>query len=298
MAKKLVQRIDGILKHIDAIQSEMNGVSFEEFKLQHLLPEAVSFNLAQIGERMSKLEEILKDNYPLLPWKEARRMRNIIIHDYDNANYEIIFTTAINDLSILKNDLKKIKEDISKTFNKSFETKRLILKPWNDFDAFELFELAKEPEIGYWCGWKAHEHIRDSLFALHNFLELEENYAICLKDNEEIIGSISLDFECSFIQDNNECGIGFWIGKPYWNNGYATEAAEELIKHSFENLNINKIWCGYYEGNERSKKVQEKLGFTNHQLCNNIEVPQLKTTRIGYSNNLTKEQWAQNHKQS
>ena len=75
MASKIVQRIDGILKHIIVVQREMNNISFNDFKKQTLLPDAISFNLAQIGERMNKLEEVLKDKYPDLPWKEARKMR-------------------------------------------------------------------------------------------------------------------------------------------------------------------------------------------------------------------------------
>jgi RimJ/RimL family protein N-acetyltransferase len=60
---------------------------------------------------------------------------------------------------------------------------------------------------------------------------------------------------------NDECEIGFWIGVPYQNNGYATEACMEIIRHCFEKLNFNAVWCGYYDGNEKSRRVQEKCGF-------------------------------------
>ena len=39
------------------------------------------------------------------------------------------------------------------------------------------------------------------------------------------------------------------------------EAARELLRHAFLDLNLVRIWCGYYDGNDKSKRVQEKLGF-------------------------------------
>lgn len=291
MGKKIIQRIDGVLKHISTIEKEMNNISFDIFKTRSILADAVSFNLAQVGERMNKLEEILKDDYPNLPWKEARKMRNLIVHDYDSANFETIYDTAVNDLPILKQELQKIKDDINHINEKSLETNRLILRPWNDYDAIELFELAKDPEVGFWCGWEPHKHIRDSLFALHNFLEVDECYAICLKESKEIVGSIGLKHDNDLTMNKKEYELGYWVGKPYWNNGYVTEAALELIRHAFEDLNTNILWCGYYEGNKRSKHVQEKLGFEYHHFCEDVEVPQLNTTRKGYTNFLTKEKW-------
>lgn len=291
MANKVIQRIDGVLKHINVVQKEINGVSFDDFKKQTILPDAISFNLAQIGERMNKLEEILMDKYPSLPWKQARKMRNIIVHDYDNTDYKIVYDTATIDLPILKVELQAIKDDINHVSEKTLETDRLILRPWNDFDAYELLELAKEPEIGFWCGFEPHKHIRDSLFVLHNILEAEENYAVCLKENKQIIGSISLSFHTELASGDNECELGYWVGKPFWNNGYITEASKELIRHGFEDLSVTNIWCGYYDGNERSKRVQEKLGFKYHHTCYDAVVPQLKITRIGHSSLLTKEHW-------
>lgn len=288
MAKKIIQRIDGILKHIDAVMKEMNGISFIDFQSQTLLPDAIAFNLAQIGERMNKLEEILKDDYPNLPWKEAKIMRNIIVHDYDSVSLETVYDTVVNDLPTLKKDLQIIKDTMNCVSEQSLVTKRLILRPWNDYDALDLFDLAKEPEIGFWCGWEPHKHIRDSLFALHNFLEAKETYAVCLKENGEIVGSIGLIGNDKI---DNEYELGFWIGKPFWDNGYATEAANAVIKHAFEDLNANIIWCGYYDGNERSKHVQENLGFEYHHFCENTEVVQLGIIRRSHINVLTKEKW-------
>lgn len=279
MAEKIIQRIDGINKHIDYIQKELNGISFDVFKNKRLLPEAICFSLAQVGERMNKLEELLCERFPDLPWKQARKMRNIIVHDYDGVDYETVYITSTQDLPILKKQLLEVKDDIEKINEKSICTERLMLRPWCDYDADELFELAKEPEIGYWCGWEKHKHIRDSFFALHNFLEVPETYAILLKENHKLIGSISLKFETNLAKNKNECELGFWVGKPFWNNGYTTEAAKKIIDHAFDDLNISAIWCGYYKGNEKSKRVQEKLGFKYQYTCDNITVYPLNESR-------------------
>lgn len=291
MAEKIMQRIDGILRQIERIQTEMDGVSFDEFSQKRLLPEAVSFSLAQIGERMNKLEELLSDRYPTLPWKEARKMRNLIVHDYDHVDFGIVFATVTNDLPALKRDFLKIKEDIQLSIGSSIFTRRLMLRPWNDFDAEELFELAKEPEIGYWCGWKPYEHIRDAFFMLHNFLEVDENYAICLKENGKIIGSIGIYCDTDLARDGRECELAYWIGKPFWYEGYATEAATEITRRAFKDLDKSMIWCGIYEGNDRSKRVLEKLGFVYHHEYIDKKSSSTGMERKVLVNALIKSQW-------
>lgn len=54
---------------------------------------------------------------------------------------------------------------------------------------------------------------------------------------------------------------------------------------------MNRIWCGYYEGNEKSRRVQEKLGFLHYGTTEGIELPLLGEVRIGHSNIMTRERW-------
>ena len=63
---------------------------------------------------------------------------------------------------------------------------------------------------------------------------------------------------------DTEGEIGYWIGVPFWGKGLIPEAVRELVRHGFEDLNLDKIWCGYFDGNEKSKRVQEKCGFSWH----------------------------------
>ena len=58
---------------------------------------------------------------------------------------------------------------------------------------------------------------------------------------------------------DDECELGYWIGKPFWGQGLIPEAAKELLRYAFEDLGMRAVWCGYYEGNEKSRRVQETL---------------------------------------
>ncbi|MBR3094866.1 MAG: GNAT family N-acetyltransferase, partial [Clostridia bacterium] len=69
------------------------------------------------------------------------------------------------------------------------------------------------------------------------------------------------------------------------------EAARELLRRAFEALGMRKVWCAYYDGNEKSKRAQEKLGFRYQWTTERVDVPLLGEVRKGHVNCLTKEEW-------
>jgi RimJ/RimL family protein N-acetyltransferase len=178
------------------------------------------------------------------------------------------------------------------------QTKRLALRPWTETDAESLYAYAKDPDIGPIAGWPAHTSEEESLDAIRNVLTGAECYAICKKDSDEAIGAIELKLNghTDMTERDDECELGYWIGKPFWGRGYIPEAATELIRHGFEDLGMTTIWCGYYDGNTQSKRVQEKLGFIYHHTCKEVPVPLMNETRIGHTNVMTKEQWSRTQK--
>ncbi|CCV64387.1 GCN5-related N-acetyltransferase [Alteracholeplasma palmae J233] len=173
------------------------------------------------------------------------------------------------------------------------ETKRLILRPWNSSDAESLFEYAKDPDVGPIAGWPPHKSLDESKAVIKNVLNGKECYAICLKENNRAIGSIELKLNghTNMSDKNDECELGYWLGKEFWKNGYMTEAVKELIRYGFEELGMNVIWCGYYDGNIKSKGLQEKCGFTYYRTTPNIKLTLLDEYRTGHTNILTKEKW-------
>ena len=178
-------------------------------------------------------------------------------------------------------------------------TQRLILRKWTQADADSLFEYASSPEVGPIAGWPAHKSAEESRNVIKNALNGAECYAICEKENNIAIGSaeLKLNGHTDMTQHEDECELGYWLGKPFWGRGYMPEAAQELLKHAFEDLGMRAVWCGYYDGNEKSKRVQQKLGFVFHHTCNEVPVPLLNEVRTVHTNVLTKEHWLDIHKQ-
>ena len=172
------------------------------------------------------------------------------------------------------------------------ETKRLILRPWQETDAQKLYEYAKDPDVGPPAGWPPHTSEEDSQEIIRNVLSAPETYAVCLKEGTAV-GSIGLKRKgnTDMTDRDDECELGYWIGKPYWGQGLIPEAARELLRYAFEELKMRAVWCGYYEGNEKSRRVQEKLGFVYRYTTHNLDVKLLNERRTGHTSLLTKEHW-------
>ena len=178
------------------------------------------------------------------------------------------------------------------------QTERLILRPWREEDAESLFLYAKDPAVGPIAGWPAHQSVEESLEVIRTVFSVPETYAIILRETGSPIGCIGLKTgDSTDLTDRiDECELGYWLGVPYWGKGLMTEAAMEMIRHAFEHCGMNKIWCGYYDGNTRSKRVQEKCGFVYQWETDNVDVPLMHETRKGFVSCLTKEEWMNRNK--
>ncbi len=160
------------------------------------------------------------------------------------------------------------------------KTERLILRKWKEKDAEILYGLAKDPEIGKGAGWLPHKDSDYSKAIIRTVLSEDGEYAITLNDGRDIpIGSIGVRIGSSEkrgILRDDEAEIGYWIGKDYWGNGYAAEALSELIRYSFLEIGLSSIWCGFFDGNERSEAVIRKCGLTYHHRNENLFNAMLK----------------------
>ena len=174
-----------------------------------------------------------------------------------------------------------------------FETERLLLRHWTESDAESLYAYAKDPDIGPIAGWPPHQNIAESLLVIQTVFNRPECYAICEKGTNQAIGAVELKLNghTDMTQRDDECELGYWLGKPFWGKGYMPEAVRELLRHGFETLGMTTIWCGYYEGNDNSRRVQEKVGFVYHHTCENVPVPLMHEVRMGHTNYMTKEYW-------
>ena len=175
----------------------------------------------------------------------------------------------------------------------TMETARLILRPWRREDAEDLYEYARDPAVGPAAGWPPHTSVEKSRDIIRDVLSAPETYAVCLKETGRPIGSIGLKIgDATDMTDlADECELGYWLGKPYWGQGLIPEAAGALLRRAFEQLGMHAVWCGYYDGNEKSRRVQEKLGFVYHHTTESMEVPLLNEIRTGHVSLLTKDAW-------
>ena len=170
------------------------------------------------------------------------------------------------------------------------QTKRLVLRPWSENDAEELYKYASVPEVGPPAGWPPHTSVENSREIIRTVLSAPETYSVCLKENGKPIGSVGLHRN-DLAERDDEYELGYWIGKPFWGQGLIPEASRELLRYAFEDLGMNRIWCGYYDGNDKSRRVQEKLGFVFHHTTEGLEVKFLNEIRTGHSSLMTKERW-------
>jgi RimJ/RimL family protein N-acetyltransferase len=84
-------------------------------------------------------------------------------------------------------------------------------------------------------------------------------FATILQESETLIGAIGLEIVSRF----QRAELGYWIGKPYWGNGYCTEAGRLVLEYGFSTLNLNRIHAHHFKRNPASGRVLQKLGMTH-----------------------------------
>lgn len=180
------------------------------------------------------------------------------------------------------------------------ETERIILRPWLESDAYDLYEYASDERVGPSAGWPVHTSVENSKEIIKHVLSNKETYAIVLKENMKTVGSVGLMFKdkSNIEMGENEAEIGYWIGVPYWGKGLVPEACEMLIAYGFETLDLNKIWCGYFDENHKSLRVQEKIGFEYQYTLENVKWELIDAVKTEHITCLTKEKWLQKKENS
>lgn len=173
------------------------------------------------------------------------------------------------------------------------EYSRLRIRSWRQSDADDLYEYAKNPEIGIPAGWPPHMDKAESEQVIRTVFSGPEDYAICLEPEDRPVGAISLKMkgDSELASDDDECELGYWLGRPYWGRGIMSEAVDMILTRAFEELGMKRVWCAYYEGNERSARVQARAGFRPQRTEPEWDVPLLGEKRICHINILTREDW-------
>ena len=139
------------------------------------------------------------------------------------------------------------------------ETERLILRPFRESDADDVFAYASDPDVGPMAGWRPHESPQKSLEIVRGFISSGEVWAVESKETHKVIGTVGLHPEqregYSF-----DYQLGYVLAKSCWGQGLMTEAAGRIVSYAFE-TGAKTLFVAHFDGNERSKRVIEKLGF-------------------------------------
>ena len=139
------------------------------------------------------------------------------------------------------------------------ETERLILREFRESDAEDLYEYARDPEVGPNAGWKPHESLDESRGVVKNFIQSGEVWAIEDKASHKVIGSIGLHKRTreGYTFDRE---LGYALSRAYWGRGLMTEAAGRIVQYAFDN-GMKTLLVAHFDFNDRSRRVIEKLGF-------------------------------------
>ena len=144
----------------------------------------------------------------------------------------------------------------------TLQTERLILRSLTLEDAQDVQHLAGERDVASTVIRIPHPY-EDGMAeawirSCYDTFEKEEglHFAITLRMERNLIGVIGLELD----QESENSELGYWIGKPYWNLGYATEAAKAVVAYGFEVLKLNRIHAYFFKRNAASGRVLEKIG--------------------------------------
>ena len=154
-----------------------------------------------------------------------------------------------------------------KTFGVIIETARLRLRPLREDDLADMVKLIDNWEVACWLSAVPHPYTeadgRKWIALVHQDHATSRplRFAVALKETDRLIGGVGLDGNTG--DESEELAVGYWLGQPYWGNGYAYEAARTAIDDGFGRLGLGEIVAFTVPANQASRRVMEKLGMTH-----------------------------------
>lgn len=137
------------------------------------------------------------------------------------------------------------------------ETARLVLRPFVFEDAADVERLAGDREIAAGTLNIPHPY-PDGAAAEWISTHGVNGVDFCIERREDaaLAGAVGMGLE----PEHDRAELGYWIGRPYWGRGYATEAAAKVVAYGFEVLGLNRIFAYHFGNNPASGHVLQKIG--------------------------------------
>ena len=141
-----------------------------------------------------------------------------------------------------------------------FETQRMTLRPPALKDAEAIFNnYAKDRLVTRYLHWETHESIEQTRKFIRRCISVWQAgtafpWALCLKDTGEIVGMIELRIE------EHRADLGYVLSREFWEQGYATEAAQLVVEWAIAQPEIFRVWAVCDVDNHASARVLEKIG--------------------------------------
>ena len=180
----------------------------------------------------------------------------------------------------------------------TLRTQRLILRPWRESDDRDMFEYAKDPDIGPMAGWIPHRDILESREIVRSFIDGRRTFALEL--DGKVIGSLGLERyneeQLPEFADRKCRSVGYVLSKEYWGRGLMPEAVKEAIRWAFVEAGVEVLFCGHFDWNSRSHRVQEKCGFRYY--CDQEYTTASGKVEHGVINILTREDWEKDREEA
>jgi ribosomal-protein-alanine N-acetyltransferase len=145
------------------------------------------------------------------------------------------------------------------------ETTRLVLRAFTEKDRNDIFTIMKDKEMSQYTPdeqWKGLEDADEFLKLVFWLYDLDNEtfkyfFAVTDKKSNKLLGICGIG---GVEYDRKQNEVFYHIGKSFWGNGYASEAAAAILEYSFKQLNLNKVISVVHKDNIASNRVMEKIG--------------------------------------
>jgi RimJ/RimL family protein N-acetyltransferase len=146
----------------------------------------------------------------------------------------------------------------------TLETQRLTLRAFTRADAPIVQRLAGDRAIADTTLNIPHPYgngVAESWIASHDALRAQGSrvtFAVVRRSDDVLVGAITLTLH----PERHRAELGYWIGRPYWGNGFATEAARAIVAYGFAALGLHRVHASHLARNPASGRVMQKIGMT------------------------------------